>query len=98
MTSNGNQGIGRLGIRPFQFGEGLHGVDSNCGAAVGEPDQWGVRTGCATSFPSGIAEGATFNKSLWRAVGAADGREGRGLHNQVVARLNAYERAYLERI
>ena len=26
----------------------------------------------------GIAEGATFNKSLWLAVGAADGREGRG--------------------
>ena len=27
-------------------------------------------------------KGATFNKSLWLAVGAADGREGRALHNQ----------------
>jgi hypothetical protein len=56
MTSNGNQGIGRLGIRPFQFGEGLHGVDSTCGQVVGEADEWGARTGCATSYPSGIAE------------------------------------------
>ena len=29
---NGNKGVGRLGIRKFQFGEGLHGVDANCGA------------------------------------------------------------------
>ena len=50
---------------------------------AGEPDQFGARTGCPTSYPSGIAEGATFNKSLWLAVGAADGREGRALHNQV---------------
>ncbi len=82
MTDNGNTGIGRLGIRPFQFGEGLHGVMANCGAIVGEPDQFGARTGCPTSYPSGIAEGATFNKSLWLAVGAADGKEGRALHNQ----------------
>ena len=60
----------------------LHGVDSQCGAAVGPADQFGPRTGCPTSYPSGIAEGATFNKSLWLAVGAADGREGRALHNQ----------------
>ena len=82
MTDNGNKGVGRLGIRRFQFGEGLHGVMANCGAIVGEPDQFGARTGCPTSYPSGIAEGATFNKSLWLAVGAADGREGRALHNQ----------------
>lgn len=82
MMDSGNPGVGRLGIRPFQFGEGLHGVDSNCGVAVGEPDEFGVRTGCPTSYPSGIAEGATFNKSLWLTVGAADGREGRALHNQ----------------
>ena len=82
MTDNGNPGVGRLGLRPMQFGEGLHGVMANCGDAVGEPDEFGRRTGCPTSYPSGIAEGATFNKSLWLAVGAADGREGRALHNQ----------------
>jgi hypothetical protein len=82
MTDSGNPGVGRLGLRPMQFGEGLHGVDANCGAAVGKPDEFGARTGCPTSYPSGIAEGATFNKSLWLAVGAADGREGRALHNQ----------------
>ena len=178
MTDSGNPGIGRLGIRPMQFGEGLHGVDAQCGAVVGEADEFGhvrpkthggpglpvcsalgatrhacftarsalastpaaghsrwqpethwqwtnedlnlsicfvlfspdlwilsqigaraqtsksmvtivqatacppahaphrPRTGCATSYPSGIAEGATFNKKLWLAVGAADGREG----------------------
>ena len=27
MTDNGNTGVGRLGIRPMQFGEGLHGND-----------------------------------------------------------------------
>ena len=32
--------------------------------------------------------GATFNKSLWLAVGAADGREGRALHNQPPAGSN----------
>ena len=66
----------------MQFGEGLHGVDANCGAIVGDADEFGPRTGCPTSYPAGIAEGATFNKSLWLAVGAADGREGRALHNQ----------------
>lgn len=54
--SAGNTGVGRLGIRPFQFGEGLHGVMCNCGNATGEPDQFGERTGCPTSYPSGIAE------------------------------------------
>ena len=61
---------------------------ANCGAAIGEPDEFGARTGCPTSYPSGIAEGATFNKSLWLAVGAADGREGRALHNQPAAGSN----------
>eukprot|EP01079_Euglenida_sp_SAG-EU17-18_P010624 gene10624-1932_t len=79
---SGNVGCPRLGLRKMQFGEGLHGVDSQCGQAVGEPDQFGPRTGCPTSYPSGIAEGATFNRSLWLKVGAADGREGRALHNQ----------------
>ena len=75
-------GVARLGIRPMQFGEGLHGVASGCGLAVGEPDEYGPRTGCPTSYPGGIAEGATFNKSLWLTVGAAIGREARALHNQ----------------
>jgi hypothetical protein len=69
-----NYGVARLGIRQMQFGEGLHGVLSQCGAAVGEPDEFGPRTGCPTSYPSGIAEGATFNRDLWKKVGAADGR------------------------
>lgn len=81
---NTNYGVARLGIRPMQFGEGLHGVATGCGApAASAPgDRFGPRTGCATSFPAGIAEGATFNKSLWLAVGAVIGREARALHNQ----------------
>eukprot|EP00656_Telonema_subtile_P009230 TRINITY_DN14333_c0_g2_i1.p1 TRINITY_DN14333_c0_g2~~TRINITY_DN14333_c0_g2_i1.p1 ORF type:complete len:947 (-),score=234.31 TRINITY_DN14333_c0_g2_i1:226-3066(-) len=84
LLESSNTGVPRLGLRQMQFGEGLHGVDSTCGAVPSgaTPDQFGERTGCATSYPSGIAEGATFNRSLWLAVGAADGREGRGLHNQ----------------
>ena len=66
----------------MQFGEGLHGVASNCGAAVGPPDQFGPRTGCPTSYPAGITEGATFNRTLWSTVGAAIGKEARALHNQ----------------
>ena len=82
MLDNNNPGVWRLGIRPMQFGEGLHGVASNCGEALGAPDRFGPRTGCPTSFPAAIAEGATFNKSLWATVGATIGREARALHNQ----------------
>ena len=31
MLDNNNPGVARLGIRPMQFGEGLHGVASSCG-------------------------------------------------------------------
>ena len=60
----------------------FQGVATNCGAAVGLADQFGPRTGCPTSFPAGINEGATFNHTLWRAVGEVIGREARALHNQ----------------
>jgi beta-glucosidase-like glycosyl hydrolase len=75
----------------MQFGEALHGVATGCGwvggggGDRGQPqaaDQFGPRTGCPTSYPAAIAEGATFNRSLWAAVGAAIGREARALHNQ----------------
>ena len=39
-------------------------------------------TGCPTSFPHGLALGATFNRSLWHAIGEAISDEARALHNQ----------------
>ena len=42
-----------------------------------------VSTGCATSFPHALSLAATFNASLWTAVGDAIGREARSLYNQV---------------
>jgi beta-glucosidase-like glycosyl hydrolase len=41
-------------------------------------------TGCATSFPAGIGLGATFNRTLWSAIGQAIGTEGRAYHNKKV--------------
>jgi beta-glucosidase-like glycosyl hydrolase len=39
-------------------------------------------TGCPTSFPQVISVGATWNRSLWSAVGQAVSDETRGLYAQ----------------
>ena len=38
--------------------------------------------GCATSFPHALMMAASFNRSLWAAVGEAIGVEGRAFWNQ----------------
>jgi hypothetical protein len=43
-----------------------------------------LSTGCATVFPQVIALGATWNRSLWTAVGEAVSTEARALYNQLV--------------
>ena len=43
----------------------------------------------ATSFPMSIGVSSSFNKTLWREVGAVVGREARGAANADIYGLNA---------
>ena len=81
MLAASNNGVPRLGVPPLRYGEALHGVLSGCGAAA-PPAGGFASTGCPTSFPTALALGASFNRSLWRAVGEAIGVEARALFNQ----------------
>ena len=71
-----NFGVPRLGVPPNIFSEALHGMCSGCGAKTGS------NTGCPTSFPQVISMGASFNRTLWAAVGTAVSDELRGLYSQ----------------
>ena len=75
-AGHSNGGVPRLGVPPFLYGECLHGMRSNCGAAA--PGS----TGCPTSFPHALGLGATFNRTLWTLVGETVSTEGRALFNQ----------------
>jgi len=80
MLSTDNNGIPRLGIPALTFGEALHGVLVGCGAPYTDGSY--TSTGCPTSFPTGLALGASFNRTLFHSVGDAIGREARALNNQ----------------
>jgi len=80
MLSTSNNGIPRLGVPALSFGEALHGVLVGCGAPYADGNF--TSTGCPTSFPTGLALGGTFNRTLFHAVGDAIGEEARALHNQ----------------
>lgn len=82
MLAASNNGVPRLGVPPLRFGEALHGVLSGCGAAAPVAPSGYESTGCPTSFPTGLALGSTFNRTLWRAVGDVIGTEARALFNQ----------------
>jgi len=75
-------GLPRLGLKAVPMGECLHGV--NIGAACAAPAPPGAdgfaSTGCATSLPHALAAGASFNRSLWAAMGALVADEARALH------------------
>ena len=75
-----NFGVPRLGVPPNVFSEALHGFVGGCGKKV--PFGPYVSTGCPTSFPQVISMGATWNRSLWTAVGTAVSDETRGLYSQ----------------
>ena len=85
MLTTSNNGIPRLGIPKLQFGEALHGVLTGCGASFFDNSTNFQSTGCPTSFPTGMALGASFNRTLWYKVGDAIGIEGRALNNQNIA-------------
>jgi beta-glucosidase-like glycosyl hydrolase len=73
---NNAKGIPSLGLKQLEYSEGLHGVFSGCAK-----QPVAGSTGCPTAFPAPIGLGATYNRSLWQAIGNAIGREGRALHN-----------------
>eukprot|EP01063_Lacrimia_lanifica_P022451 TRINITY_DN30039_c0_g1_i1.p2 TRINITY_DN30039_c0_g1~~TRINITY_DN30039_c0_g1_i1.p2 ORF type:complete len:774 (+),score=280.51 TRINITY_DN30039_c0_g1_i1:46-2367(+) len=69
-------GVDRLGL-PFYnwYNEGLHGVAWSIGVSfTGD-------TPYATSFPQVITTSASWNRTLWRAVGGAVSTEGRAFNN-----------------
>ena len=59
------------------FGEAQHGLARGCHNSQ-DPAQVGV---CATSFPSLVGIGATYNRSLWAAMGTAISDEARAWYN-----------------
>ena len=70
-------GSKRLGIPSLLFGEIAHGV-----ASPADPAQClNGGLNCSTSFPATLVLAASFDRSLWRAIGAAAGLEGRAWAN-----------------
>jgi hypothetical protein len=83
LGTGGSMNPGLSVARGPWWGEALHGLEEQCGAGYPWPEFGGANsTGCPTSFPHGTALGATFNRSLWQAVGNALAAESRGLNNQ----------------
>ena len=76
-----NFGVPRMGVPPNIFSEALHGFVGGCGQKA-DAEGRSSSTGCPTSFPQVISMGATWNRSLWTAVGTAVSDEVRGLYAQ----------------
>ena len=74
-----NFGVPRLAVPPNIFSEALHGMCAGCGASVQFPGEY-ESTGCPTSFPQVISMGASWNRTLWTAVGNLVSDEARGLY------------------
>ncbi|XP_073029612.1 beta-D-xylosidase 1-like [Primulina eburnea] len=69
--------VERLGINGYEWwSEALHGV-SNTGPGV----KFGGEYPGATSFPQVITTAASFNDSLWKAIGQAVSDEARAMYN-----------------
>ncbi|KAL1511868.1 hypothetical protein AB1Y20_005152 [Prymnesium parvum] len=68
-AEQGSWEIASLGLREFKWwAEGSHGLTAEHGTKM-------------TNFPMPITTAASFNRSLWRATGAAIGREARSAAN-----------------
>ena len=68
--------VHRLGLPSLPFGEALHGAVAGCVSQVGAGEKL-----CPTSFPHALALAASFNRTLWHAVGDAISTEARSLNN-----------------
>ena len=75
--------VARLGTPTFTVGEAQHGLLKPCinktGAVCTSPDTSVCR--CATSFPSLVGVGATFNRTLFKIMGDVMGDEARAYYN-----------------
>jgi hypothetical protein len=78
---SGNAAVPRLGVAAMPWGEGLHGVASSCYTPL---NSTGAPILCPSSFPHALALAASFNRSLWHAVGDAISTEARALNNLAV--------------
>lgn len=85
MLSYQNPGIPRLGVPVNGYGECLHGVRCSCGT----PSSL-ASTGCPTSFPCALLTSASFNRTLFSAIGQTVSTEARALHNQGLVGLNLW--------
>ncbi len=80
LFANGAMPVPRLNIGLYQWwSEGLHGVAYSPGVS------FGGQIPAATSFPQVILTAASFNASLFAAIGAAVGLEGRAMAKCVPA-------------
>ncbi|KAL9263405.1 putative beta-D-xylosidase 2 [Drosera capensis] len=72
------KGVDRLGVPAYQWwSEALHGIsDQGTGGVHFDKEVPG-----ATSFPLVILTAATFNESLWKAIGEVVSTEGRAMYN-----------------
>lgn len=69
-------GSSSIGMPPYQWwSEGLHGVASSPGVTFGGSFP------AATSFPQVCTSAASFNTTLFSAIGDVVGREGRAMNN-----------------
>ena len=76
LVVNGAKGVDRLWLQPHNWwSEALHGVQTGCATADD-----GTRR-CPTGYPSAISSAASFNKTLFSAIGSAIGAEARALAN-----------------
>jgi beta-glucosidase-like glycosyl hydrolase len=65
MLVNNAAAVPRVGIKGYEWwSEALHGVSN-----VGPGTKFGGQFPAATSFPQVIATVASFNASLWEAIG-----------------------------
>ena len=83
LLVNNAAAVPRLGIQGYEWwSEALHGV-SNVGPGV----KFGGAFPGATSFPQVITTAASFNESLWEAIGAVVSDEARAMYNEGTAGL-----------
>ena len=77
LFSNGARGVKSLNIPPYQWwSEALHGVGGSPGVT------FAGTTPNATSFPQVITTSASYNRTLFRAIGSAISTEARAMNNQ----------------
>ncbi|QCE06664.1 beta-glucosidase [Vigna unguiculata] len=77
LLVNNAAAVPRLGIKGYEWwSEALHGVSN-----VGPGTRFGGQFPAATSFPQVITTAASFNASLWEAIGQVASDEARAMYN-----------------